>query len=954
MEFGIAGFARKVVGGLGMLLLASAAVAQTTGRIDGRVLDPTGRTLSEAVVTASSSSLQGLRTAVSGNDGRFRLLALPPGDYEVVARHSGFAPQQFPGVRIWPDRTITLEVTLQPAFEEQVVVTARPPIIDTTDNATGASFDRETFSVLPLSRSPWWGTNAPNLAPGVTSGAWGYPEVRGASVTENRFLVDGIDVTDPYWAAVNTSLPPEFLENMEVKSGGYEPEYSGALGGMVNVVTRSGGNEFHGSAFGFYTGDQFQASRRVPEGSAGARVDFTEREAGFELGGKIVKDKLWYFLGWSPAVRDSRNTTLQAIDYTSTERRRQYLAKLTWQIDPDHRLVASAFGDPTRTYGGLRRNAAGRISDDWEYGGRSFSLDYQGRLGPALSVEATAGRFQSVDKATAISERSPLYRDRTRTAFWARQQDCGDPELLENRNNVWFAVGCEGGTQVSDGDDWIRDQLRASVSWLAASRHELKLGVEYRDVGIEKRSRYPSPFDGALVDEADVVVDPDGVPGAEFSLFPGFWRMGVMRTDSTSSTDEFGLFLQDRWRVTPYLTLNLGLRLDSFEATGMATRESPDQAIEFELDEMVAPRLGFVWDVSRRGRTKLFGSVARFYEAMPLNVNAIMFGNTDWVWHYFDYPSDGSLPTYENLGTYLSSLPQVTDSTVDPDLKPMHTNEYMLGFEFEAARDLAIGANLVYRELGNLVEDLTVDWGETFFVANPGKTYTENPVTGEPLPEPVVFPEAVREYRAMEVTARWQPRSRWQLFGTYVYSRNEGNYEGGVGLHLTPAFEMAPLLKYAEGPLPNDRRHELKVYGAHRFPFGLATGFSGFYVTGAPISKLGLGTWGWTRFVGPRGSAGRTSHLWGLDLHLEYPIRLRKWVTLTLIADVFNVTNEQRTIAVDEYWTWAGADETTDPNECGGPGTGPGTDCPDGNPFWGTPTVFQSPREIRFGTKLSW
>ncbi len=108
------------------------------------------------------------------------------------------------------------------------------------------------------------------------------------------------------------------------------------------------------------------------------------------------------------------------------------------------------------------------------------------------------------------------------------------------------------------------------------------------------------------------------------------------------------------------------------------------------------------------------------------------------------------------------------------------------------------------------------------------------------------------------------------------------------------------------------------------------------------------------RFVTPRGSAGRTPDVWYIDLHMQYPWRVRPSLTLHLVGDLFNVTNEQSPTRVDEIWTLAALERTLDPGECGGPGTGLGTDCPSGNPLWGTPLEFQRPRALRIGAKLSW
>ena len=171
-----------------------------------------------------------------------------------------------------------------------------------------------------------------------------------------------------------------------------------------------------------------------------------------------------------------------------------------------------------------------------------------------------------------------------------------------------------------------------------------------------------------------------------------------------------------------------------------------------------------------------------------------------------------------------------------------------------------------------------------------------------------------------------------------------------------PQFDFAELSEGSFGRLPGDHPHQLKAYGSYSWPFGLTFGFVGQYYSGMPISKLGFWPSLYERFVEPRGSAGRTPAIWKLDLHLAYPVRLRgDDVTLELILDALNVTDEEEVLFVDELWTFAEG-EGLNPGECGGADP----DCvnedgdPVGNPNWGQPIAFQDGRNVRFGLKLRW
>ncbi|HLE19712.1 MAG TPA: hypothetical protein VJB88_01205, partial [Vicinamibacteria bacterium] len=319
----------------------------------------------------------------------------------------------------------------------------------------------------------------------------------------------------------------------------------------------------------------------------------------------------------------------------------------------------------------------------------------------------------------------------------------------------------------------------------------------------------------------------------------------------------------------------------------------------------------------------------------------------------------GSLPDANNPGTLLDTFLVGTGVGVSEGIKPQFSDEYLAGFDYQLAPSLSFGVRGIYRTVGDVIEDISVDGGATYFVTNPGGTFTANPVTGESLPEPVVFPRATRTYKAMELLVNKVAGSRWQLSASYVLSQNKGNYgglfrqdNGQLDPNITSLFDLPELLKGADGLLPNDRTHQFKAYGSYRWPFKLVTGFFLQALSGTPLSKLGAHpTYGnRERFITDRGSEGRTPAFLNLDLHAEYPIRLAGKADLRFIADVFNVTNRQAAGLLDQEWTFEPLEETVDPNECGGADP----NCPAGNPNYGKPLAYQGPFSLRLGVKLTW
>jgi outer membrane receptor protein involved in Fe transport len=449
-------------------------------------------------------------------------------------------------------------------------------------------------------------------------------------------------------------------------------------------------------------------------------------------------------------------------------------------------------------------------------------------------------------------------------------------------------------------------------------------------------------------------------------------ELSDFKVDSQSESEEGSLFLQDRIQLLGNLTLDLGVRADSFESTGDLTATDPNLQMKFGFGDMVAPRLGVAWDPVGNGRSRVFARYDRSYEYVPLSLNRFAFAFDDTYHYYFEYPEDGSLPSVDNLG---KSIPCGTNNLgedifacpiggsvqrVDPDLKPQYSDQFALGVECQIGSEISLGLAAVYNTVGNVIDDMALDGARNRFIGNPGELIRVHPVTGEVLATPVLFPELVREYRALQLVFQKRLRDNWQLSGSYVYSRLEGNYgvtRGEAAWFIHP--NVPDSTANTSGLLPNDRTHQAKLYGSYQWTFGLTSGLVAQYLSGTPISKRGSfrtrpRSSRDQRYITPRGSEGRTPDLFTLDLHFGYTLRIGKALSVSLFGDLFNVTDSQRAVAVDEIWTFAQADRTEDPNECGGPGTGEGTACPDGNPYWGAPLAFQDPRTLRLGIRLSW
>ena len=255
---------------LALLVEAAAGRAQTTGAIEGRLSDSAGGVLVGASVSATSPRLQGTRTAVTDSAGHFRIPQVPPGEYVVRAGLLGFREAgKTATVRL--DGTVQVDFALEPLRTEDVLVSGEAPSIDHASTTTGTSYTSSVITRLPVSRNyadivrsnPGVSTDR-----GVTQGRSLSLTVYGATSAENQWIIDGVNTTNVFRGVQGKAINNEFVEEVEVKTGGYEAEYGRAFGGVINVITKSGGNEYHGDAFVYFDSTDTAAEQVFEEGDS--------------------------------------------------------------------------------------------------------------------------------------------------------------------------------------------------------------------------------------------------------------------------------------------------------------------------------------------------------------------------------------------------------------------------------------------------------------------------------------------------------------------------------------------------------------------------------------------------------------------------------------------------------------------------------------------------------------
>src|SRR6267142_1599347 len=407
-----------------LALFATSAMAQssTTGSIEGVVTDPNGQVVKGATVNATSPNLITAQSAITGDDGRYLISALPPGKYKITIESPGFGKYEQADVSVNLGRTSSVDAKLSLATATATVTVTGGAAVDVAANTTGSNISTEQFSNFPTQRTV---QGLYTIAPTVTrsglrdaTGRDRDPSVGGASGPENNYILDGVNTTDPAFGGSGANLPFEFVQEVEIKTGAYGAEYGKSTGGIFNVITKSGGNEFHGDIFGYGTTKGLVRSVKNFSFTGSSANGFSETDIGGDIGGPIVKDKLWFFGAFNPQRR--KNFYLTQPFHAPVENKVTipfYAGKITWAINSRNTLTASTFGDFTRVEGFQATLALANISgfgDDTkaftatqETGGHNYAIRLNSTIKNNFIAEFSGGlHFQRANVIPAAVDKS--------------------------------------------------------------------------------------------------------------------------------------------------------------------------------------------------------------------------------------------------------------------------------------------------------------------------------------------------------------------------------------------------------------------------------------------------------------------------------------------------------------------------------------------------------------------
>ncbi len=768
-----------------------------TARINGKVVDQQGNPLPGVNVEATSPKLIGQAVAVTDAAGIYRLMALPSGTYQIRFTLQSFKTLVRTGILLELSQILTLNVTLQEsAIEEEVTVIGQAPLIDVKSTVKGQVMTRDVYLALPRGRSF---DSLISTIPGVqyeanTAGI----SVDGATGPENMFYADGADISDFHYGGAPQGIVLELLDEVKVTASGYSAEYGGSMGGVINVITRSGSNEFHGDIMGFYEnnrqymqGESRTFLRRNPfaSGYVYEYVNYDEKyfdggknrdrynryEGVFSLGGYVIKDRLWFFGSFNP----SYNQTAALRDFnerggpfsTFKEKNKGLAGSIRLTAAPFAGLrIAAGFINSFTNYRGAIPGIVGDSTQDYEwakegydYPNKSASLTADYSLGNNMLISYRGGWHEENTTHEQIAPPDASYYffgTSSSTSAPAADFFAAHPELAHNVN--WESNPLNMTTLYYKRGK-ISNNLDFSYYLSAGGEHALKAGVGYNYLYDNRFTGAPHPCVYIYWGQTNSQLDYDVGPGADpTSPYYGAYGYYFIRGSFTSgygsvwdsTSNNLSVYLQDSWTINNRLTINLGLRAESQympSFTDVTDWEGYSaKPIKFDLGQSLAPRLGVVYDVFGDSSLKVFGSFGIYYDIMKLYLGQLTFGGSkrvediyalqdpDWTKIAANGLLDDAV-SQKAGNTYAGSMYYLPPSfgTVDPDLKPTSQREISLGVEKKLAEDMSLSVRLVNKHLIRTIEDVGV-WRTA---QNPNGTYSvyqdwwiANPGYGVTLP----------------------------------------------------------------------------------------------------------------------------------------------------------------------------------------------------------------------------
>jgi outer membrane receptor protein involved in Fe transport len=816
-----------------------AAIAQQeTATIIGTITDAQRAALPGATISVKNVETGFARTGVSDAEGRFRIAAIPPGAYELSAELQGFGRSVRKGVNltVGAESVINFELAVA-GVTEQLTVQADTPIVETTTSAVQSTIRREQIDLLPLAGRDY--TGVIRLVPGAAANnsSYGFGGSRGRS---NTFNVDGVDNSDEISGFAHQSPALDSIQEVQVLVNGFKAEYGQASGGVVNVITRSGTNQFRGSTFYLFQDEDLRS--RSPYANRALPKDPSQRiQYGATIGGPIVQNRTHFFATYE---RDDRDTVSASTYTLPSAQQVAGAAASTLKFLADNNIEIARFGA-----GGTQRLARPEFVDVHKATARIdqqvstdqyFTVRYlldsndqpSGQSGTLLDYNG--GRTYLKTQYVNFNHKWILG---AKTLNEAYVQYGNHDEQIDAIYNTIPRVGVSGAFDLGSTTSYnpvnnhvlaFNNNLTRTMAGTRTGEHVMKLGAQLKI--LRSDSFFDSNFRGTW-----------SFPNTAAFLAGSPTRYTANQGDSSLErpNETYGIFLQDDWRPRPNLTLNLGLRYDYESAKTQAlipVNGEPGPGISGDKNN-ISPRAGFAWSPGGDTRQVIYGGSGIYYDQVILNIigNA-RFTPPKVIGIQIDSVAGSPLswPDPFNGGTV--SYPPPTVSIIDPELVTPWNWNSQIGYRRELASDIGLDVSFVYNRGYDHIGITNIN------AAAPGTATSTGGLTASQRPDPAFGTKNFYNnygdirYKGLLVDLKKRFSHGYQGGIAYTLSKTENNSFNFVSGLQVPS---QPDLSF--GPDTEDRRHRLEVHSEINLPFGIQLGVIVDYRSEAPLDIIANG-----------------------------------------------------------------------------------------------------------------
>jgi len=886
---------------LGMILLCISLTSflgsqeRQSGSLRGKVVDDNGQALPGVSITISGPALLGKVTALTNAEGLFRAPLLMPGEnYELRIELPGFETIIRQGLIINVGKTISIDIQMTPStITKEVKVVASTPTVDVVKSATSKTMTSAMMTSLPIGRNL---DAVINTAPGVISGS-----ILGHGYGEQGMVMDGIQMTEPDVGGgalgYDVGLAWDMLDEVELVTTGAPADTFASTGGLVNVVTKSGGNKFSGEASVYYTNENLVKVKLPREdlealGLGMPNFPIYDFDAALSLGGPIIKDKIW-FLGElryanSKETGDFKPTVINGKQYNSYDRTYpNYIGffKLSAQVARNFRVFAMghySMQDVMYYYGGWGlTNEANKHNKPVRFnysGTAAWTIDNNTILD--LRVGGLYFKWTGVNTKEGNPD-SPHFSDDYTGYAWGNtgaNEYTYKPKINISLNLIRFQDNFLGGNhEFKAGIEFERNRgdwgfyMKNPVFWYYYNGNP----YYYRGLyGIDQAD----PVDGDGFIEIAAMGDKEG-SGAEIGI-----------------TSRIGGFIQDSFTIKR-LTVNLGARVDHLKAWSPGRSKGASSAFaqamgeayfvpEFGLNPyaevkyetwdnafpygtFISPRLGATFDLFGNGKTALKASLSRQQEGFVTGTFSSMYPLT-WRSYYFQWWDENGngqpdLPGIDRYLTYDNPLDMLSDSykrSIDPNVKIPYEDEIALGVDHELLKNLNVGARYIYKNrkriMGNVLYDeaskrywysyeQAPEWWVPFkttipafgdFPAQTLTMYFQSNDAPDQVRRLTNVPEAKMKFNTFELSFEKRMADGWQVGGSVNFTKMTGNYPMTYASWASMGIYSNPnTFVNADGDLPFSRPIMIKLYGTFRLPYDFMFSFFYQHTDGSPWGR---------------------------------------------------------------------------------------------------------------------